>query len=59
MKIFIQTEKMIQILSISFVLAGNTKGKGDRRAEGIIFLVHLFKFESYTATSKNIAIIRL
>ena len=32
--------------------------EGDRRAEGILFLVHLVKFESETATSKNIAIIR-
>jgi len=36
-----------------------TNGEGDRRAEGILFLVNLLKFESDTATSKNIAIIRL
>ena len=34
-------------------------GEGDRRAEGVLFLVHLLKFESDTATSKNIAIIRV
>ena len=34
-----------------------TNGVGDRRSEGILFLVHLVKFESDIATSKNIAII--
>jgi len=34
-------------------------GKNDRRAERFLFLVHLLKFESDTATSKDISIIRL
>ena len=38
---------------------GATNGEGDIRAEKIIFLVNLLKFENDTETSKNIAIIRL
>ena len=34
-------------------------GKNDRRAERFLFLVHLLKFESDTATSKDISRIRL
>jgi len=52
---------MIRILSIAFVLYEKymsvTNREDERRAEGIICLVHLLKFESDTATSKNIAII--
>ena len=63
--IFSDRKKMIMILriTISFVLfwqnCAYQSGEGDRRAERIIFLVHLLKFESDTATSKNIEIIRL
>ena len=44
----------------NFVLKNNssTNGKGGRREAGI-FLVHSFKFERDTATSKNIAIIMI
>jgi len=38
---------------------GNKNGEGDRRAEGILFLVNSLIFECDTATSKNMAIIRL
>ena len=65
------TQKMIRILSRAFLASCQlsilencdrniwANGEGDRRAEGILFLVHLLKFESDTATSKNIAIIKL
>jgi len=70
MKIFLQTEKNDKDIEIqqrkyyiSFVLYDKymsaTNWEGERRAEGIIFLVHLLKFESDTAASKNIRIIRL
>mgnify|MGYP000552436606 CR=1 FL=1 len=36
-----------------------TNGEGDRPTERIIFLVHLLKLDSDTATSKTIAIIKL
>ena len=59
--IFSDRKKMIRILSRSFLkivteIYERHKREGDRRNS---FLVHLLKFESDTAISKKIAIIRL